>query len=66
MRRFTTEDRSLSGPNKPCKKTRKENLTLQDMEHITDFTAEEFDALADMILGQKRILDGWLYIQRTE
>lgn len=66
MRKYLTEDRSEYGFDIEEPKTRKENQTLQDMEHLTDFTAEEFDSLANMYVGQVKILWNWLYIKRTE
>lgn len=64
MRKFTTEDRSAT-KGAPCAETRKTDLTLQDMEHLTDFTAEEFDGIANMKKGDEQVKSGWLYIKRT-
>lgn len=67
IRKYVTEDRSVSGIDNPCPETRKENLTLQDMEHLTDFTAEEFDSVANMYIGDvlKMGNPAWLYIFRS-
>jgi hypothetical protein len=63
IRRFTTENRSSPS----CvMNTRKENQSLQDLEHLTDFSAEEFDALADIKVGEQYLLWGWFYIERTQ
>lgn len=68
IRKYVTEDRSASGIDNPCPETRREDLTLQDMEHLTDFTAEEFDAIADMDVGQVTSIGNpaWLYIFRMK
>lgn len=42
-----------------------ENLSLQAVEHMTDWTAAEFDQIADMHVGEEKLYDAWFYIKRT-
>jgi hypothetical protein len=71
MRRYTTEDRSLQTSSggydlESAKQSRKTELTLQGMEYLTDFTADVFDQLADMKVGEEKLVEDWLYIKRTQ
>lgn len=60
MRYYTMSDRSDPENIRVDKK-----LTLQAVEYMTDWTAEQFDEIANMHVGEEKLYDEWLYIKRT-
>lgn len=63
IRRFTMQDRSGGKVNRTD-----ENLSLQDALHMTDYSDEEVDKIADLQVGQELLFgrEQDISIKRTE
>ncbi len=64
MRRFTMQDRSEPSA---AESTTRNDLTLQQVFNMTDYSDEEFDAIADLQPGQSLLIgsDKDIYVGRT-
>lgn len=66
MRKYEMQDRSAEFVNHQRKVRVDPGLSLQEVEHMTDWTAQELDDIASMNVGDEKLYGSGVYVKRTE